>query len=204
VPAYYADATSVEALQHAHLRQARLLVLLINDPQAAERVVDTVHRVAPAVPILMRTRYLRERAALVTIGAQDVVAEEVEGAVEILVRMLRALEVPRNVIEERLREVRVGAQPSERRQTIPRPQLGDLAGLHELKIEDALVRAGSPAAGTSPAGLELRTRTGALVVAVRRGETLVENPDPRVPFEVGDVVYLVGRTEALHEALRLF
>jgi len=54
MPIYYADATSAEALGHAHLAEARLLVLLMNDPQAAQRVVDTAQRVAPEVPILMR------------------------------------------------------------------------------------------------------------------------------------------------------
>ncbi len=58
VPIFYADATSIEALGHAHLTTARALLLLMNDPQAAERVVDTVRRVAPGVPVVMRTRYL--------------------------------------------------------------------------------------------------------------------------------------------------
>ena len=35
LPVYYGDATSEEALGHAHLASARLLVLLMNDPQAA-------------------------------------------------------------------------------------------------------------------------------------------------------------------------
>ncbi|HET9933851.1 MAG TPA: cation:proton antiporter, partial [Polyangiaceae bacterium] len=64
LPVYYADATSEEALRHAHVEHARLVVLLMNDPQAAARVVDTVRRVAPSVPILMRTRYMLEREAL--------------------------------------------------------------------------------------------------------------------------------------------
>ena len=36
--------------------------------------------------------------------------------------------------------------------------------------------------------LQLRTRTGALVVGVRRGDRLLESPDPSVQFEAGDVV----------------
>jgi CPA2 family monovalent cation:H+ antiporter-2 len=128
-----------------------------------------------------------------------VVAEEVEGAVEILVRMLRTLAIPRNVIEDRVREVRTRAQPSDRA-----PWLGEVAAPYELSIEDALVRDGSPLIGASPVSLELRSRTGALVVAIRRGDALVESPDPRAPFAAGDVVYLVGRPESLQSALALF
>jgi len=94
LPVYYGDATSEEALGHAGLADARLLVLLMNDRRAGQRILDTARRVAPHVPVLMRARYLREANLLLQAGAHDVVAEEVEGAVEIVARMLRALEVP--------------------------------------------------------------------------------------------------------------
>jgi CPA2 family monovalent cation:H+ antiporter-2 len=203
-PVYYGDATSEEALGHAHLADARLLVLLMNDPQAAQRVVDTARRVAPHVPVLMRTRYFLEREGLLKMGAHDVVAEEVEGAVEVIARMLRRLEVPRNVIEDRLQRVRAGTQPSERKQTVPRPSLRDMRALDELKIESVLVRAGSAAAERSPIELELRRKTGALAVSVRRGERLLDHYDPNEPFAVGDVVFLVGTSPAIRTALTLF
>ena len=56
LPVYYGDATSEEALGHAHLAEARQVVLLMNDHQAAQRVVDMLRRAAPHVPVLMRTR----------------------------------------------------------------------------------------------------------------------------------------------------
>jgi CPA2 family monovalent cation:H+ antiporter-2 len=90
LPVYYGDATSEEALGHAHLADARQVVLLMNDQQAAQRVVDMLRRAAPQVPVLMRTRYLAEREGLIKMGARDVVAEEVEGAVEVIARLLRA------------------------------------------------------------------------------------------------------------------
>lgn len=203
LPVYYGDATSEEALRHAHLESARLVVLLMNDPQAAQRVVDTVKRVAP-VPVLMRTRYLAERTALIALGAREVVAEEVEGAVEIISRMLRSMEVPRNVIDDCIRSVRSETQNSDRKQTVPRTRLGELAGLAEMKIECAVVNEDSPAVGKSSVALQLRSATGALVVGVRRGARLLEQPDPTVPFQAGDVVYFAGTNDALSRALPLF
>ncbi|MFT3928018.1 MAG: cation:proton antiporter [Myxococcales bacterium] len=204
LPIYYGDATSSEALGHAHLEGAKLLVLLMNDPQAALRVVDTARRVAPQVPVLMRTHYLRERQLLMKVGAHDIVAEEVEGAVEVIARMLRRIEVPRNVIEERIRNVRSETQTTERKQTVPRTPLRDLRGLDELKIESALVREQSAAVGKSAVTLHLRGKTGALVVGVKRGARLLKDPDPHVPFQAGDVVYLVGNSEAIRQAFALF
>lgn len=202
-PIYYADATSTEALGHAQIEQARALVLLINDPHAANRVVDTARRVAPGVPILMRTRYVLERPALLAIGARDVVAEEVEGAIEVMARLLRWLEAPRNVIDERVRVARESTQTSQRTLTVPRASLGAQRSLSDLKIETILIESGSRAAGQSPIALEVRKRTGALIVAVRRGERLLDQPDPMSPFEVGDIVYLVGGLEAMRAAIRL-
>ena len=136
-------------------------------------------------------------------GARDVVAEEVEGAVEIIGRILRWSEVPRNVIEELISEARIETQSSNRKQTLPRTGLGHHKALAELKIESVLVPDSANAAGQSAMSLELRTATGALVVAVRRGERLLEGPHPTVPFEPGDVVYLVGTGEAVRKAIVL-
>lgn len=199
-PVFYGDATSEETLSHAQLQQARALVLLINDPRAAKRVIDTVKRFAPHVPILTRSRYLAEREPLLELGARDVVAEEVEGAVEILARLLRWLEAPRNVMEDCIRDARSDTQTSERKLTLPRAALLDFRGLDELKIENVRVLEDSAACGESLVSLDLRGRTGALAVAVRRGEQLLNKPDPTVPFVTGDIIYLVGSSKAIRRA----
>lgn len=204
MPVFYGDATSAEALGHAHLAEARLVVLLMNDPQASARIVDMLRREAPHVPVLMRTRYLAERGGLLKIGAHDVVAEEVEGAVEVVARLLRAIELPRNVIESSIQKIRKSTQTSERKQTLPRQQLGEVRALAELKIESVLVHEGSTADGVSPAALKLRSSTGALVVGVQRGDQLLQNPDPQAAFTAGDVVFMVGTSSAIRSALPLF
>jgi monovalent cation:H+ antiporter-2, CPA2 family len=204
LPVYYGDATSEEALHHAHLQRARLVVLLMNDPQAAHRVVDTIRRLMPTIPVLMRTRYLVERRNLMALGASDVVAEEVEGAVEIIARLLRSIDVPRNVIDQRIHEVRADTQTSERTHTVPRHRLVDVPHLADLKIESALVHPGSAAVGETPISLRLRSQTGALVVAVWRHDRMLERPDPGDSFTPGDLVYLVGTTDAIARALPYF
>lgn len=204
LPVYYGDATSEEALSHAHLSDARLLVILINDPMAAKRVVDTARRVAPGVATLMRVHYLQERQEVLEAGASDVVAEEVEGAVEVVARMLRWLEVPRNIIDSQIAGMRADTHTSERKQTIPRARLGDIRGLETMKIESAMVREGSRAVGASLEKLRLRSETGALVVGVRRDTKLLEKPDPTLSFMPGDIVYFVGTGEAIERALRVF
>ena len=203
LPVYYADAAGEETLQHAHLSRARALVVLINDPHAAERVADTAKRVAPDVPVLVRARYFGDRERLLKIGANDVVTEELEATTEVIARLLRWLDTPRNVIDEQVERVRQETQTSERVPVVPRPTLQESRELADLKIESFLVKEGSCAAGCSAVELDVRARTGALVVAVRRGDKLLEQPDPQLPFEVGDVVYFVGSRAGIREAIAL-
>jgi voltage-gated potassium channel Kch len=85
-------------------------VILIDDPAGAARVVATAARVAQGVPVIIRARYLREAGELLSLGASAVVAEEVEGAVEVIERMLQTIEVPRDAIEQQLEAVRTRTQ----------------------------------------------------------------------------------------------
>jgi TrkA domain protein len=70
-----------------------------------------------------------------------------------------------------------------------------------LSIEWIPIGARSPATGTTIADGQLRTRTGASVVALIRGETTIPAPGPEQAFAAGDVVVAVGTTEGLR-ALR--
>jgi CPA2 family monovalent cation:H+ antiporter-2 len=204
LPVYYGDATSEEALRHAHIEDARLLVLLINDPNAVPRILDTVKRVAPALPVLMRTHFLLEKEALLKQGARDVVAEEVEGAVEVIARMLRWVETPRSEIEARIRDIRRNTQTTALDNALSRRRLGEVRDLDEMKIESVRVHPTSKALGESPASLALQTETGALVFGVRRGDALLEKVDATSRFETGDLVYFVGTLEAIGRALPFF
>ena len=61
-----------------------------------------------------------------------------------------------------------------------------------ITIPDAAV-----IAGRTIADAELRTRTGASVVAVMRDRESVPAPDPTFEFSVGDIVVAVGTSEGL-------
>jgi CPA2 family monovalent cation:H+ antiporter-2 len=202
-PAYYGDATSVEALEHARVEHAEAMVLVINDPEATRRTLAAVKKAAPHTPVLVRAHYVAAASALARLGADDVVFEELEAGVEILARVLRRRKLPRNVIYECVRRARAATQESSREQTLPRPRLSELPELAELKVESFLVRDGSYALGKSTLGLDLRRRTGAILVTVRRDGSLRSDFGPEEPFREGDVLYLVGSTSSIEEAARL-
>ena len=117
---------------------------------------------------------------------------------------IRWIETPRNVIEERVHAVRSETGTAERKQTVPRSKLREIRSLDEMKIETVLIRTHAPVIGATLMMLELRSRTGALVVGMRRGDRLLEKPDPTVPFEAGDVIYIVGTSKAIRHAVEVF
>lgn len=89
LPVYYGDASSPEALQHAHLNSAKLVLIMINDPQAVLRIIDAIRRVNAHLPIFVRTHYVADRERLMKLGATEVIVEEIEAAHAMVERMLK-------------------------------------------------------------------------------------------------------------------
>ncbi|MEB3236347.1 MAG: cation:proton antiporter [Candidatus Sericytochromatia bacterium] len=205
LPVYYADATSPEALDHAGLTRARMVVLLMNDLQAAQRVVSSVRRLAPTVPIVMRTRFLLERDPLLRLGAQDVVAEEVEGAVEVIARVLRWMGVPRPLIGSRVQAIRTGAHPARRLGTGPLDvDLDEAPSDEDLQMLSVRVEEDSRIAGKPARHLLDRVGNELRIVACRRDGNLMRDMPAEYRFAVGDLVYLVGPREALARGYQIF
>lgn len=199
--AFYGDATAEETLHHVRAANAAAIVLTINDPGALQRCLDSVHRAAPDVPVIVRTRFLADRDILMKLGATEVVTVEVEAAVEIMARVLRMLGVPRNVIDREVALVRELTQGTARSLTLPRNKLPDLQELADLKVESALVTASDYARGKTLAELDLRARTGASVIALRREGLLASQPKASDPLQEGDILYMVGSLEGIRNAL---
>jgi CPA2 family monovalent cation:H+ antiporter-2 len=202
-PVYYADGTSVEALKHAHIHTARCALVLINDAAATTQVTDTIARIAPHVPLLIRTRFKHDRSALTALGATEIVAEEVEASIEIVARLLRRLEVPRNTIEKQIRAVRLEAETSAREMILaPRKTVSNKA-LAALHFDSVVIEEGSEVIGASLGQLNLRQQTKALVIAIQRGDDLLSPPSPDEPLQADDLVYLAGNPRALTDGAEL-
>ena len=77
-------------------------------------------------------------------------------------------------------------------------------GTLEFRLEELTVSAQSSLAGSTVRAAQLRDRTGALVLAIRRSEgVFVTNPSPEDVIEAGDILISVGTADQL-EALAEF
>ena len=191
-PVFYADATSEEALGHAHLESCRAVVVMINDHGATERVLATIDRLQVDVPIFIRTQYMTGVEDFEKFNPSAVVACEVEGGLEVLSRVLRKLEVPRNLIIREIDHARSQTMQSDREFKEEALPIRDHQELRDLTVENILLIQGSRAEGKSPKQLDLAEKTGVLVIAIRREEKLLLHRLADTNLEIGDVVYCIG------------
>lgn len=73
----------------------------------------------------------------------------------------------------------------------------------DLEVERLPIAADSPYARRTLGDTQARTRTGASVVAVLRGQRMIASPGPDFKFEPGDVVVVVGTREGIEAVARI-
>jgi TrkA domain protein len=73
----------------------------------------------------------------------------------------------------------------------------------DLEVERLPIAADSPYARRTLGDTQARTRTGASVVAVLRGQRMIASPGPDFKFEPADVVVVVGTREGIEAVARI-
>jgi CPA2 family monovalent cation:H+ antiporter-2 len=204
-PVVFGDATEEVILEHSGAREARVAVVAISDPPATARVVAALRRVNPALHVIVRTRYLAEAPPLREAGATEVVPEELESAVEIFVRVLARYLIPRDVVQGILDEVRrrgyeMLADSSALERTLDQVK----RNLPGVEIHAVTLAPGAEVAGWTLAELDLRRVHAVTLLAIRREGGVIENPAASEALRGGDVLYLMGRTDAVYDVLPLF
>jgi CPA2 family monovalent cation:H+ antiporter-2 len=103
---YFGDASRREFLERVGAAQARLFVVTVNAPRAAERMVAAAHRERPDAPIFARAADSAHAARLLQRGAVAAVPEAVEASLQLGGRVLERLGLPGEAVMDRLAEIR--------------------------------------------------------------------------------------------------
>lgn len=205
IPAIYGDATRRTILKEAGIRRAKLLVVVINDRDAALRITDLARYENPTLHIIARTRFLADIDAFEEAGADVVVPEEIETSVRIFTHVLGAYMVPREEIERHARALREHDYEL-LRGSVHEAHLMVLKGLDEegLHTRAVHVREGTPIEGKTLEELHLRRDRGLTVLAVRRGDRTITAPSADLRLCAGDRLVLVGSAEQFAREADLF
>jgi CPA2 family monovalent cation:H+ antiporter-2 len=204
-PIYYGDAAQEEVLKHVNAAGARIIVLVISDPDACRRITAIARKENPRIFILVRTRFLAEMGRLYALGANEVIPEEFETSIEIFSRVLSKYLIPRHEIEILIAETRADGYQMFRSLSKESTSFGDLKHyLPDVEVSTVRISEGSPVAGQSIGQVELRKNYGVTVLAIRRDHELISNPDAGTVLKQDDLVILVGAPARLTSACTLF
>lgn len=201
-PILYGDGSHESVLRAAGIELARVLVVVINDPGAVRRIVTLARRISSGLYIIARTRYLQEVEPLYGLGADEVIPEEFETSVEIFTRVLRRFLVPEDQIEKMVGEIRAEGYEMLRSPGAVGATVCDIGALSAgIQVRSLRIQEGSQVVGKSLSQLDFRKRHGVTVVAVRRGEDLMVDPDPRAPLMAGDVLVVLSDARKFPEVI---
>src|SRR6185503_14123067 len=200
-PVRLGDAARRETLVACGLPNAAVVVLAISDPAATRVATAVIHESNPRAHIIARTRLVSEVEELRRLGADEVIPEEFETSIAIFSRVLARYHVPNNVIRLEKRALRQEGYGFLREDVVRGALSESVARMIAGSTTDTFYLApDSPAVGRRLDELNLRSRTGVLVIAVVRDGKHHLNPEPEYVFRAGDVLVLVGDHAALETA----
>jgi len=107
--------------------------------------------------------------------------------------------------ERMLRDLFVGAPGESRNVEEAKTELARLISTKYrfgLVLEDVILPYGTWPANRSIRDLALRSRTGATIAAIYRGEEVFVNPDPETVLQPGDVLLLLGSSDQIRSAIQ--
>jgi CPA2 family monovalent cation:H+ antiporter-2 len=136
------------------------------------------------------------------LGADEVIPEEFETSVEIFARILSLYNTPRNVINDYIDEIRKNEYHVLRTQDLPKKKASEVPNLMGLiETERFLIRKHSMVNGKSIRQTDLRSITGATIIAIEHGGELIQNPQPDHILREKEIIVLMGRKDELSKSI---
>ncbi|MDE2405853.1 MAG: cation:proton antiporter [Sphingomonadales bacterium] len=105
-PAQFGDATGAHPLERFGIERANAVILTMDEPVAAQRLVRRLRADHPALPIIARARDASHAAALYRAGATHAVPETLESSLQLAEAVLVDLAVPMGFVIASIHEKR--------------------------------------------------------------------------------------------------
>ncbi len=195
LPVIYGDCGQEAVLEAAGLGRARLLLITLPQIVVSQSIVGIARHLNPDLHIVARAEGVEQMQSLYDLGVYEVVQAEFEAGLEITRQALLHLDLPAQEIQRYTDAVRHELYAPLYQNQYDYKTLAQLHRASEL-LALTWVEAGEGLAGHSIGELFIRSRTGASVVGVQRGDTFFPNPEVGFRFEAGDRVAVIGTEEA--------
>jgi CPA2 family monovalent cation:H+ antiporter-2 len=199
----YGDAVNLPILLKAHVDTAEYIVVSVGDIIPAMAITEKVRQLNTKAFILVRAKQIENVEELYKLGADQVLTEKLDIAIDLFNRILLKSEYPKNKVTRILKNIRdmILGVFSERDITSQSTIFDEFS---KIGISPVTIKSNALADGKSLIELQLRSRTGVTLVAIKRGIEIIEHPIPKEILKSGDIVYLLGDQEQIESAITLF
>ncbi|MDQ3942913.1 MAG: cation:proton antiporter [Actinomycetota bacterium] len=192
-PTVSGDAAAEPVLEAAGVGRARLVIVTVPDPAGTRLVIERVRSINPDVHVVARSATADQLEELGRLGVYEAVQPEFEAGLELGRQALAHLGIGAGEIQRFSDQIRRELYAPITDRFADEGLLSQLRRTSRM-IETEWVRLPEDSAmvGKAIGELRIRSKTGASVVALIRGDDVLPNPGPEVVFEAGDAVGFLG------------
>ncbi|AFY91985.1 cation:proton antiporter [Chamaesiphon minutus] len=196
-PYIYGNAVSIPVLTRAGLDRARAMVIALPDAMSTRLCLKHALEISPELDIVVRANQYQDIELLYQLGGSEVVQPEFEASLEMASHLLVKIGLPTVQIQRQVKairnshymELRPEGTIGESSQNIQAATLGMNRRWYRLSLT-------SPLLGNSIASANIRTLTGATIVAIQREDgTQINYPNGGTTFNLGDSCLVIGSVE---------
>ena len=199
-PVHYGDSSHPEILDKSGIARAAALVVTFHDHHLASRIVQTARRLAPLLPIVVRTRNDHHLEEFEQMGASTVVPESLESSLIVAARTLELVGIEHAEVERLIEKTR-NEHYAHLRGVFHGEDIEIEAEMDELQLHSVTLDERASAIGKRIHELCLEELDVALE-AVCRGGVRGEEVDSAMLLRDGDTIILQGHTEQIARAER--
>ncbi len=199
----YGDAVNEPILKKAHVDTAEIIVISVGRLIPSMAIIERVRSLNKQAYIIARAKHIQNVEELYKLGADQVLPEKLEVAIDLFNRVLVKKLYPQkevNRILTHIRNLNLGAFSE--KDIVNQPTIFD--ELRNMNISALKIESNSIVEGKSLSEIQLRSKTGVTLLAIKRGSSIIEHPVPTTFFQANDTVYVLGNPEQTNLAFELF
>lgn len=190
INAVYGDAQYKSVLEEASVKDASSMLLYVEGTSQKATIIQAAKKLNPKLHIVVRTRYIDDLEYLYEMGADDVIPIEFEAYLEMFSRALNHYLVPNEEIDRLLAKIRANGYKAFR--TNGEKGQKEKLNIPDFEINTMVIYKNSIAYKKSIKELDLRNKTGISILAIKRKNEVISNPNADFVLEDHDIIYTLG------------
>ncbi len=199
----YGDAINEPILLKAYADKAESIVVSVGDLIPSMAIIEKARKINSNARIISRVHSIQNVSELYKLGADEVLPEKLEIALDLFNRILTGKLIPNSEINRMLTHLRkehLGIYMN--KDTVNKLSIFD--ELANTNISVIKVEPGSLVHMKTIGELNLRKETGITLLIIKREGEVIENPTPNTVLFSNDIAYVIGDHKQIDAARKLF